>query len=271
MLSTDNIGNLFKVSKKVFVFTGGSGLIGRKVIEFLIKNEAVVISVDLLKSNIKHPNFFEIQCDITNKELLNHSIKKNVLKYLNGRKVDVLVNMASLVVQLGDKVDKSIYPSFQDQTQDEWMSFYKVDICGSLNMVQCMLPIFNPNNASIINVSSTYGLVSPKPSIYDCFKTETNDIEKPIGYSASKSALLNVTRHLAVHLASKNIRVNVLLPGGVNNDPNSEFLKSYSAHTALNRMASPSEYIGPIVFLSSKASSYMTGASLIVDGGWTAL
>ena len=95
-------------------------------------------------------------------------------------------------------------------------------------------------------------------------------IEKPIGYSISKSGTLNLTRFLATKFAENNIRVNTMTLGGVYDNNPTEFVKSYAERTPLGRMANKTEYAGPLLFLASDMSSYMTGSNLIVDGGWTA-
>ena len=124
---------------------------------------------------------------------------------------------------------------------------------------------------SIINVSSTYGIVSPDQSVYDYRRASGGQYYKPVGYSVAKSGVLNFTRWLAEYCAPYGLRVNTLVPGGVREAGHApEFVAAYEQRTPLGRMANEDDYNGAIVFLASRASAYMTGAMLVVDGGWTA-
>ena len=114
-------------------------------------------------------------------------------------------------------------------------------------------------------------MVAPNQKLYHCLTDTPGDIEKPIAYSICKAGVLNMTRHLASLYGEYNIRVNTLSPGGVFANNPDEFTKQYSDRTILGRMAKKDDYIGALLFLLSDSSSYMTGANLVVDGGWTAL
>lgn len=124
---------------------------------------------------------------------------------------------------------------------------------------------------SIINVSSTYGVVSPDQSIYEYKRAGGSTYFKPVGYSVAKSGVLNFTRWLAEYGAPLGIRANTLVPGGVREPGHApEFIAEYQKRTPLGRMAGETDYNGAVLFLASSASSYMTGATIVVDGGWTA-
>ena len=123
---------------------------------------------------------------------------------------------------------------------------------------------------SIVNVSSVYGLLSPVQDLYAFRRERGETFVKPVAYSVSKSAILNLTRYLATYWAKEGVRVNTLTLAGVFDEQPREFLEAYEARVPLGRMLDAQEALGAVVFLASEASSYMTGSNLVVDGGWSA-
>src|SRR5262249_17274146 len=116
-----------------------------------------------------------------------------------------------------------------------------------------------------------YGVVSPDQSVYAYRRANGGEYFKPIGYSVAKSGVLNFTRWLAEHCAPLGIRVDTLVPGGVREAGHAfEFVAEYEKRTPLGRMAADHDFNGAVLFLASRASAYMTGATVVVDGGWTA-
>ena len=274
----------FSLKDKTAIITGGTGLLGSVYTHSLLSLGASVIIIDkkidktkFIKNLVKEYNLTKeiidkikfVKCDITNKKQIDKSFKKI---RSNLKNLKVLINNASLVKQVGNDDLRDTYKPFLQMKQKDWEDFFSVDLTGTLLVTQKCIPFMQKNGGgSIINISSTYGILSPDQRIYESLspKNSKQKIEKPIGYSISKSGVLNMTRFLATKFAEDKIRVNTLTLGGVYDNNPKTFVKSYSNKTPLRRMADKNEYAGPIIFLATDASSYMTGSNLVVDGGWS--
>ncbi len=274
----------FSLKDKTAIITGGTGLLGSVYTHSLLSLGASVIIIDkkidktkFIKNLVKEYNLTKeiinkikfVRCDITNKKQIDKSFKKI---RSNLKNLKVLINNASLVKQVGNDDLRDTYKPFLQMKKKDWEDFFSVDLTGTLLVTQKCIPFLRKNGGgSIINISSTYGILSPDQRIYESLspKNSKQKIEKPIGYSISKSGVLNMTRFLATKFAEDKIRVNTLTLGGVYDNNPKTFVKSYSNKTPLRRMADKNEYAGPIIFLATDASSYMTGSNLVVDGGWS--
>ncbi len=160
-------------------------------------------------------------------------------------------------------------------TAEDFDQAYRVNVVAAFQLLQCSLPLLKESGrsrqggASVINVASMYGSVSPDPSIYGA-----SGANNPPYYGSAKAGLIQLTRYAACHLASDRIRVNCISPGPF---PAGQFLERdpafgdrLSAKVPMRRIGDPRELQGPLLFLASDASSYVTGVNLAVDGGWTA-
>ena len=184
----------------------------------------------------------------------------------------VLVNNAGLGSSPADAALET--GPFERYPASAWQAMIASHLTSALVVSQSFVAAFRDaarERGSIINVSSTYGVVAPDQSVYDYRRRGGAEYFKPVGYSVAKAGMLNFTRWLAEYCAPFGVRVNTLVPGGVREAEHApEFVAEYVKRTPLGRMANEDDYNGAVVFLASRASAYMTGAMLVVDGGWTA-
>jgi 2-deoxy-D-gluconate 3-dehydrogenase len=183
--------------------------------------------------------------------------------------VDILVNNAAIDPKFDREQQSQHGQTFEDFPLDDWQQALAVNVTGMFLCAQAVTPaMLEQGKGVIVNVSSTYGLLGPDQRLYQ--REGQPPQYKPVTYTVSKAATLGLTKYLATYFAGTQIRVNTLTPGGVFADHDDEFVRRYSAKTVLGRMAEADEMASALLFLVSDASSYMTGANLVVDGGWTA-
>ena len=268
--------DLFNVRNKVVIITGGLGQLGRQFSLTLADRGAKVAIFDVQVDEHKIADMFGkrhngdslffLPVDITNRNSLVSGLNKVIARW---GAPHALINNAALDSPPNAPPEEN--GPFETYPEESWDKIMEVNVKGVFLCCQlvggCMA---DAGKGSIINVCSTYGLVSPDQRVYAYKTQDGKPFFKPVAYSASKSALLNLTRYLATYWASKNVRVNTLTFGGVFNHQDQAFLKGYCSRVPLGRMAREDEYNGAIIFLLSEASTYMTGANLVVDGGFTA-
>jgi NAD(P)-dependent dehydrogenase (short-subunit alcohol dehydrogenase family) len=150
---------------------------------------------------------------------------------------------------------------------DEFLRVLDVNLAGAFNATLVFgEAMVAAGRGSIVNIGSLYASVAPEPGFYD----HLEGFLKPPAYGASKAGLVQLTKYFARLWGPSGVRVNALSPGGVRGDQDPEFLRKYCARVPLGRMAEPQDLEGPLVFLASRASQYLTGHELRVDGGFTA-
>jgi len=258
---------IFSVKGKVIIITGGQGLLGREFAHHLNEQGAKVAIFDIvnyentrLDAKFISDNYLVMHVDVTNKKSIQDGLSQVELKWgvPHG-----LINCAAI-----DFPPDRDSHRFEDYPEEQWDKVMEVNVKGTFLCCQVIgATMMEQHGGSIINIGSIYGMVSPDQRIYEI---KEDPFIKPISYSVSKSAILNLTRYLATYWGKWNVRVNTMTFGGVLNNQNTKFYKNYINKVPLERMASKDEYNGAIQFLLSDASSYMTGANLVIDGGWTA-
>jgi NAD(P)-dependent dehydrogenase (short-subunit alcohol dehydrogenase family) len=261
----------FDLTARVVLVTGAAGLLGRRHVAALAGAGANVVAADLDEAEaadaLPDGDHMAVGVDITDPSSVEELAARTVARF--GR-VDGLVNNAAAndMVESPDLAASS--SRFEAYPLDRWKRMIEVNVTGTFlvsQVVGCRMA--EAGSGAIVNIASTYGMVGPDQSIYRG-ADGTQSFYKSPAYPTSKGAVLAFTRYLATYWAHRGVRVNALSPGGVGNGQDAEFVRRYSERTPLGRMADPDDYAGAVVFLCSDASGYMTGANLVVDGGWTA-
>lgn len=247
--------NPFSLKGKVAVVTGGLGQLGSAFVDGLEAAGARVFAADLpdarpFRRGARRPH---IPLDVTDERSVDAAVA--AVRRKAGR-VDLWLNNAGI----------GIFTPFETRTIAEFDRVLDINVKGVFLCTRAAARAMAPKRGGVIlNVASVYGLVSPDPRIYGDSGRNSSEV-----YGASKSAVVQMTKYFAVHLGSKNIRVNAITPGGIFNHQKPGFVKGYRARTPLGRMAHEKDMAGAAVFLASDAASYVTGHNLVVDGGWTA-
>lgn len=224
------------MNRKKVIITGSEGLIGSELSKYL-SSDFKVLKLDL-----------ELGHDLTDELFVKEWFKSN--------NADCLVNCFAM----NDHVEKNQKRgTLFDITLESFSKILQVNLVSLFSV--CREFARNNNSGSIINFSATTGIVSARPDLYD-------GAHKHTAYSVSKAGVINLTKFLATHLAP-SFRVNCVAPGGIEHDQDEEFKKKYSKLTPLGRMMKKDELNGIIEFLCSDKSSYVTGSTIVLDGGWT--
>lgn len=252
---------LFDLSGKVAVVTGGYGLFGRPISEALVEaGAAVVIAArdtekaiaaadDMAKSGLAAD---VIRLDLAEPASIRSAMQAIIAQY--GR-IDILVNNA--VARQG--------ATLEETTIGDWEATQRVNSTGLFLICKEVIPHMRAQGGgNIINIASIQGEVGPSFHIY-----EGTGSSSPLHYTFEKWGMVGMTKYLANYYGAQGIRVNCISPGGIDHGQPEIILSNYKKHTPLNRMAEPLDIKGPIVFMASEASRYITGHNLMVDGGWT--
>ncbi len=246
--------NIFDLTNKVILLTGGTGFLGEYFTPSLKAAGATVVVTDVTDKA-------EIKLDVTDKQSITTAFSETVKKH---GKIDVVINNAALDPKFDAGAEKNA-KLFENYPEELLQKSLDVNLRGYVLVAQeAIKHMLTQNGGHIINIASIYGLVGPDQSIYPA------GTQKPVDYAITKGGVIMLTKYLATTYGNKGIRANTYTLGGVNKNHDETFQKNYGARAPLGRMANPEEVAGPLVFLCSDASSYITGTNLIADGGWTA-
>jgi NAD(P)-dependent dehydrogenase (short-subunit alcohol dehydrogenase family) len=264
----------FSLTEKVVVVTGALGLLGREHCAALAEAGARVVVTDLnadglgaLAERLRQngaSDALAIPADVTKPDDVD---RVRDLALASFGRIDVLVNNAAIDDKFATHAAED--SRFENYSVERFRRQLDVNVTGVFLCCQRLGSVMaERGSGSIINVASTYALVAPNQDLYR-LESGAQAFWKGAAYPASKGAVLQLTRFLAAYWGERGVRVNALCPGGVEAGQDAYFRARYAERTPLKRMAAPGDYRGALLFLASEASAYMTGASLVVDGGFT--
>lgn len=273
-----NTMSKFEIQGRVIIITGGAGFLGRKHAEAILDGGGIPVLIDISDESLVKAKE-ELLCKYPDRaiEIFRADIKdRNAMEQLAAEvcnqysHIDGLINNAANNPKVEGDAKNMKNIRFEDFPLEMWMDDISVGLTGALVCSQVFGSIMaRQNRGVILNISSDLGIIAPDQRIYrkDC--NEDEQIVKPVTYSVIKHGILGLTKYLATYWAQKGVRANSLCPAGVFNNQNEDFLVKLTNLIPMGRMADSDEYKGTILYLLSDASSYMTGATVIVDGGRT--
>ncbi|MCU1295025.1 MAG: short-chain dehydrogenase/reductase [Bryobacterales bacterium] len=266
--------SLFDLDGEVVAITGGAGFLGRTYAQAISEAGGIPVLLDINEPALEGAAqqiggpVATYRCDITEPDDIRAAHRGLIERF---DRIGALINNAANNPTVSPDAGMAYSGRLETMSLAQWQADIDVGLTGAFLCSQ----IFGAHMAaagggSIVNISSDLGVISPDQRLYRRENIpEPEQTVKPITYSAVKTGILGLTRYLATYWAKQNVRANAVCLGGVLNGQPETFLNAVAERIPLGRLARCEEYKGPIVFLCSRASSYMTGATLVIDGGRT--
>lgn len=276
----NNYMNCFKIDGKICVVTGGGGLIGMKHTEAILEGGGIPVLLDITQQQmdrVKNTVLAEYGDDRIVETFLADITKRGAIEKVRDvllkkyGHIDVLINNAANNPKV-EEGSKNMAPiRFHNFPIDVWNQDLAVGLTGAMLCAQVFGEVMEKQNSGVIlNISSDYGLIAPDQRVY---RKEGSPDElqmvKPVSYSVVKHGIIGLTKYLAVYWADKGIRVNTLCPASLENGQNVEFVNRISKLIPMGRMSRPDEYVCTVLYMISDAATYMTGSTVVIDGGRT--
>ena len=264
-----NVMDLLRLDGRVAIVTGGRGLYGSAIAEGLCEAGATVViasrngaKCEEYAATLRDRGYKAcgMSLDLNDDASITKLVDDVVAKY---GKLDILVNNA---------VDRSNMVSLADATREKLQNSASTNLNGQIILSQkAIAQMQKQGKGNVVNISSMRGIDCPH---FPFYPPEFGD--QPINYTTEKWAMVGMTKYMAGRYGRDKIRVNCIAPGGFNGanpgdkvNDESTFAKNYKAYCPLGDWAQYDDIKGPVVFLASDASAYVTGATLVMDGGWT--
>lgn len=267
----------FRLDNRIAVITGGGGLLGNQHAEAIAEagGTPILWDVDVRTAESQASEIskqWKVPCramrvDVTSSESIKSGLE-NILSVFD--RVDILINNAANDPKV-DKTTEFTRSRFENFSVDLWNQDISVGLTGAFLCSKIVGTYMADNGGGVIlNIASDLGIIAPDQRIYrrNGLSAEQQPV-KPVTYSVVKHGLIGLTKYLATYWADVGIRVNAISPGGIRTDQPDDFVKKLTKLIPMGRMAHIDEYKAAVIFLISDASSYMTGANLVIDGGRT--
>ena len=243
--------NLFDLKGRIIIVTGGSGFLGTQFRRSLEEADAIAINFDI-----------DTHVDTTDESSVERAVSEVMEQH--GR-IDGLITSAAANPKADEVGERGPWAPYSEFSTDLFRKEVDINLVGSFIAAKAVSKyMIDARRGSIVFISSHYGVVGPTNSLY------TEGMHKSIAYGASKAGILGLSRFFASYLGEYNVRANALVPGGIMRNHDATFATEYGKLTMLGRMGNDGELNGAVQFLLSDASSYMTGSTLVVDGGISA-
>lgn len=277
----NNLLEKFSIKSKVCIITGGAGLLGLQHAKAVLEGEGIPVLLDISEEALQRArNLLEgeypntkigiYKVDITNESELEKTRESLLKEYGH---IDILINNAANNPKMEKESSNLGNIRFDNFPIEVWLEDIAVGLTGAFLCSKIFGKSMEDNRCVggvILNISSDLGVIAPDQRIYRKEgRAEEDQTIKPVTYSVIKHGLVGLTKYLATYWADKNIRVNTLCPAGVENGQDEIFKKKLTNLIPMGRMANVDEYQSTVLYMISDASSYMTGAMVIVDGGRT--
>ncbi len=256
---------MISLENKTIVLFGAAGLLGKNFCKLLLESNANLVMAD---SNAEHLNFLEQSIDSKYKSKIL-ALKCDICKLED---ITMLIELAKNKFDIIDAMVNVAYPrakgygnKFEDVQYQDFCQNLNIHLGGYFLVAQQMAKFFSQQgHGNIVNFSSIYGVIAPKNEIY-----QDTSMTMPVEYAAIKSAIIHLTKYIAVYYKSKNIRCNVISPGGIFDNQPESFVANYKDYCLNNGMLAPSDLNSSLLFLLDDSSKFINGQNLIIDDGFT--
>lgn len=254
-----------ELKNQLAIVTGGSGLLGSRVVQDFVARGVSVVSLDVVAGNHDSPMIQHVKCDISSRievaaALQNLNTTQEITSIVHCAAIDPKVTSS-----------EGVAAPFELQSLETLNKEFDVSILGGLHVIQESLKHIKDHaqvKRSIVLMGSDLGVISPDQRVYK-LEDGTQTFIKPISYSILKHGIVGLAKYLATMLAERNIRVNCVSPGPVLDRQPAQLITELEARIPMGRLATIDEIVGVVEFLTTEKSQYVTGQNIIVDGGRT--